>query len=149
MVKSRVLAALCGSALLAGLVATTPAGAAPVVNVCGGAVADYTGVSGLDIAFTGSATHNGIDRPLTITPQLLGSNLVKVEIAGGAGDSRFALGNLEIRSNASGRGKILFPSYAGHGWSTDLSCTGTRVTRIIGKIEVSDQRDPIDFTVTR
>src|SRR5204862_4742442 len=63
-------------------------------------------------------------------------------VAGATGASRFAIGNLEIRSNASGRGKILFPSYAGHGWSTDLSCTGTRVTRIIGKIEVADQRDP-------
>ncbi|WP_157855254.1 hypothetical protein [Kitasatospora purpeofusca] len=143
--------------LLVGVVATSaltlngaaPSDAAPVANTCGGALQDYIGTGGLDVPFTGTA-HASDDRPMTVAPLFLNSSEVKVEISAGSNESRYAIGPLHLRVDPTGRGQISFDSYAGDGWSTNISCAvGTRVTAITGRVFVDDLDSSIDFTVRR
>ncbi|QDY77467.1 hypothetical protein [Streptomyces qinzhouensis] len=150
MRTSRTTTVALACAALAALTAGTATASTPVANTCGGAVSDYSGLLGLDTPFTGNATGAGVDRPMTITPQALNGTLVKTEIASGTGDSRYALGQFLLRVDITGRGEIVFPAYAGEGWSENIVCaTGTRVTKITGMVYVADLKEPIGFVVSR
>ncbi|MFJ4598070.1 MULTISPECIES: hypothetical protein [unclassified Kitasatospora] len=130
-------------------VAGVPAAHAATGDACGGAISDYVGLAGLDAPFTGTASSNGINRTLTVTPLLLGSNTVKAEIADGT-DDRYAIGSFKLTVNNSGFGKIEFIVPGGHGRSENVVCeSGSRVTEITGKVFVQDLGRHIPFTITR
>ncbi|MFB7382635.1 hypothetical protein [Kitasatospora purpeofusca] len=148
--RTAATAAVAALALSAVLTAAPGAGAA-TADVCGGSIGDYVGLAGLDLPFTGAASANGNDRAMTVTPVVIGGNTFKTEIATGPSDSRFAIGQFELKVDTSGRGRITFPSYAGHAVGDSVVCGGggTRVTRISGEVRVQDVSKRIPFTIGR
>ncbi|MFB8235986.1 hypothetical protein ACFC58_05485 [Kitasatospora purpeofusca] len=128
--------------------ATSPAVAASV-DVCGGAVSDYTGLNSVDVPFTGTATNGATSRQFTIIPQTAKSPLVKTELVTASNDV-YAIANFTLGVNDLGRGIIYFPIFGGTGWSTDLQCdSGSRVNKITGFLHVADSELPLEFSISR
>ncbi|MFG2669150.1 hypothetical protein ACGFY6_33545 [Streptomyces sp. NPDC048387] len=144
--------AMAVTACLGGSLAAAPAAQADVANSCGGAVPDYMGLLALDTPFTGTVTlPGGGTREIKISPQYLASTLLKTEITASPTDSRYAIGNMVIRTNSLGRGLITFPTYAGlRGRTTSQLCpVGTRVTKMLGKVSVAGVKGELDFATSR
>ncbi|MFJ8477458.1 hypothetical protein [Kitasatospora sp. NPDC094011] len=77
-----------------------------------------------------------------------------MEIERSATDSRYAISDLNAKANSSGRGVASFKTYAGNGYTTDLTCEAgsTRVVRIIGMFDIDngpDAVESVDFTAAR
>ncbi|MFD7415794.1 hypothetical protein [Kitasatospora purpeofusca] len=151
MRRTSLAAATTAALLLAAGTATVVPARAATADSCGGSVSDYVGLAGLDLPFIGTASSNGNDRALSISPVTFGVNSFKTEIATGPTDSRYAVGPFELRVDTTGRGTITFVSYAGHGIGDSVVCGngGTRVTKISGAIRVQDVSKRIPFTVSR
>lgn len=145
--------ALSLAAGLGGALVNAPAAQAAVVtDTCGGVVSDYVGLLGLDAPFIGTVTlPGGGTRDITITPQFLTSTLFKTEITASPTDSRYAIGHITLRVDSLGRGTINFPTFAGGEGETDsVTCpTGTRVTKMTGKVSAAGVSGRLDFSVSR
>ncbi|MFE3762523.1 hypothetical protein ACFXPI_12265 [Streptomyces sp. NPDC059104] len=133
--KSAVI--LCGTVPLLVALSAAPVGAAPILNQCGGEVADYVGTLAPDAAFSATVTIGGTAYPMTITPKSV-EGRVRIEFSNGADNPRYAIDHIVVRANSSGVGQVSFKTYAGDGWSTQVVCGGilapTRVTQINGPV---------------
>ncbi|KPI04356.1 hypothetical protein OK074_4673 [Actinobacteria bacterium OK074] len=139
--------------LAAGFAAvTTPVAHAAPAEVCGGQVTDYVGGSALDTAFTGSVDLPGDTRTFSVTPLGAGSVVLQADIsAPNNAGIRSAVGALTLRVNALGNGRLEFPVYAGKAYVNDVVCAAgsTRVTKMIGSVDVEDQANSVPFTLQR
>jgi hypothetical protein len=141
----KVFAPLRAGVVLCAALAVVGAAAAPVVavpdpvkDVCGGQLRDYVGAQGNDTPFEGTVSLTGGGSAYVSIIPLTSDGRVRVEVERSKNDSKYAISDLNVKSDNTGIGTISFKTYAGNAWSTQVECNAgsTRVVRITGQFEV-------------
>ncbi|MCM2425072.1 hypothetical protein [Streptomyces sp. RKAG337] len=129
-------------------------GATPPTNTCGGTPNDYTTTLALlpDAPFIGTISGTNPVRTITIAPVAPNSTQIRVDVNIPDGDSRSVYGNIRVLENPFGKGTLVFPTpLDGAGSSKDVFCLAgtTRVTKILGHLEITGVKGLVNFTATR